>query len=286
MADLQAGMVLHQRFTITNIIGKGGMATTYAAYDNQLGINIAIKEYFPEMWCYRSPDGKSLFILSEQNNSSYRQGLNCFLSEAKFLSAFSGHPNILTIFDVFEENNTAYYGMEVFRGASLKETLNIGREPMSETEIIAIASEVLNALEYVHMRDSIHRDVNSGNIYLTEKKEVKLIGFGAAINLKKRNHVSLVLNPHYAPPEQYINSGNIGPWTDLYALGAVIYEAVTLRRAPAATERMINDNLIPPLKINSRITKELNAIIIKALALNEKKRFQTASAFREALLKF
>lgn len=280
---LKAGTILNHRYEIKLQIGSGGMGYTYSAYDKYTGTEVAVKEMFPHTCCYRADNGIDVAVYSRNAKMQYEDCRNSFKQEVKCMSIFTGCPELLSTLDDFEENGTCYYIMELLHGMTMKERLIQCQIPIAETEIKTIAIKTLNALSYLHKKGIIHRDIACDNIFLTNAGNIRILDYGSAAKAGRTENLSIILKPGYAPPEQYRAEGELGPWTDIYALGAVMYRAVTGKMVIDALTRIQKDDLVPPIYLNGLISSELNHVIMKALALDPKKRFQTAEEFRSWL---
>lgn len=283
ISALDAGTVLQQRYVITQTLARGGFAFVYSAYDKLLSKNVAIKELFPANYCFRAADGMNVELLSQNASLQYQDYKNHFCTEVNLLFRLEHHPNIIDIYEIFEENETFYYVMELLFGCTLKQYIKVQKGPLAELGASQIAHEVLSALIYMHQRKILHRDICSSNIFITAEGKIKLIDFGAAVDFSEKQEFSIILKPAYAPPEQYRSQGHMGAWTDLYALGVVLYEILTQKTVPESIERTIKDDLIPPIRINKQISANMNRVIMKALNLDIKKRYQTALEFEADL---
>ena len=283
MDVLVSGILLHHRYKIKEILGRGGTGIVYSAYDMVQNMEVAVKELFPYGCCVRDFDQKSICPSSHNANLQYQHFRENFIREAKLMSDFSKCPYIPALYDLFEENNTWYYAMELLKGITLRQYLRFCGYPLLEKDVFQIATKVLIILSYMHQKNIIHRDICTDNIFLTESGGALLIDLGSAISYTDTKSILLMIRKGYAPPEQYRADGFLGPWTDIYALGAVMYEALTQKKVPESVERQLEDKIIPPKLINRNITENMNSAILKALSLNEKKRFQTQEEFHEYL---
>ncbi|CAK0753155.1 eukaryotic-like serine/threonine-protein kinase [uncultured Gammaproteobacteria bacterium] len=224
-------------YRLTAILGQGGFGITYRAEDQTLGHAVAIKEYLPGAVAVR--DGVTVRSRSGAARDSFDWGRKRFLDEARTLAKFR-HPNIVRVHRFFEANGTAYLVMDFEAGVSLAEYLRaLGRLP-SEAEIRAPLSPLLDGLAVVHGTGFLHRDIKPQNILLRPDGAPVLIDFGAA-RLALGTHsqmLTAIVTPGYAPFEQYFESGCQGPWSDIYALGAVLYRMITGSRPPDAPARV------------------------------------------------
>lgn len=284
--DLQAlapGTLLNHRYQVKSLLGHGGMGFVYSAYDQLTDTDIAIKELFPSACCHRIPGQKNVALYSKNAVLQYQDYKNYFIQEAKIMAKLNGCPNLVSLNDLFEENNTCYYIMELLIGKTLNQLLQSQQMLLSETEAVYIAKGVLNALTYLHQNGIIHRDICCDNIFITDAGVVKVIDFGASALFSEQKPLSIILRPSYAPPEQYQPKGKLGPWVDVYALGAALYQIVTGKKVTESINRVIKDDLIPPDQINNKLSGNFSSTIMKALDLDPRKRFQTAEEFRKSL---
>ncbi len=287
---LPMGTYLKKRYRIDGVLGQGGYGIVYKAVDTSLNRIVAIKECFPTAYLNRKENGIDVFVFNERNRKIFNLIKYEFLGEARNITAFNSHPNIIHVFDYFEENGTAYFVMEYLDGYSLKEVLEIFRKQgktMTVDRAIEIEQSLLAALKTAHGVGILHRDVKPGNIMLLKDGSIKLFDFGSArfsdVNDEKTRTV--VITPGYAPPEQYQHKSRQGPFTDIYAAGAVLYEMLTGKKPDESVNRKLKDMLIPPLKVNARVSENVSNACMRALALQPEIRFQSADQFIEALQK-
>ncbi len=286
---LYPGTVLADRYIIGVVVGHGGFGVVYKAWDKQLDHMVCIKEYFPIEFANRTPGKTEIIVYSGQRKEGFYLGLERFLDEAQNLAKFSKHENVVNVFDYFEENNTAYFVMEYLGKTTLKDKLldkNRNRLSMTPEKTIEIGVAVSRALKAIHGEGIVHRDIAPDNIFVLEDGKIKLLDFGAA-RLSDRTDQSrfVTLKPGYAPPEQYRSSGKQeGPWTDIYALGATLYRAVTGIVPEESTDRVKKDDLKEPKEILRNMPEHLNTAIMRAMAININYRFQSAQELEDALL--
>lgn len=280
---LPEGTVLNGQYILGRVLGQGGFGITYVAQDHRTGALVAVKEYFPDTMATRS-QGYTVSAYTGQREENFTYGKECFLNEAKTLAEFIGNPNIVRVYSYFEENNTAYFVMEYVQGTSFQDYLKErGSIPWQEAKWILFP--VMEALAAVHAKGIVHRDVTPDNIYITKKGEVKLLDFGAArysLGDKSRS-LDVVLKHGYAPKEQYSRHGRQGPYTDVYALGATFYFAITGRVPPDSIDRQDEDELILPSSLGIKIPVGVEDALCKALAVSAQDRFQSMGDFQLAL---
>ncbi len=281
--ELPPGTMLHGRYEIRYVVGSGGMGIVYRTWDTVQGTDTAVKELYPETCCKRGIDGKSVELFSKNAILQYQDWKKHFLLEADTMSGFSDCPNLLASTDFFEENNTYYYVAEILDGMALNAYLDSREKPLAQEEASHIAVNVMDALAYLHKRRLIHRDICCNNIYLMTSGTIKVIDYGAMVDMDGQDRPSIILRPGYAPPEQYTSNSELGSWTDVYAAGAVLYEMVTKSKVYESVKRLEEDMLVPPVMANSQLTVQFSNIIMKALSLDSRKRFQTAEEFKESL---
>jgi serine/threonine protein kinase len=285
---LAVGYQLHW-FQIQSILGVGGFGITYLARDGNLKRSVAIKEFLPSDLSVRREDS-TVEPVSENESATFRWGLDRFLSEARTLARFQ-HPNIVGVHSVFEANNTAYMVMEYEQGRSLGAVL---RDPDScrEDKLRELLMPLLDGLEQVHEAGFVHRDIKPNNLFVRDDGSPVVLDFGSArqaLGVETRTLTSLV-TPGYAPFEQYNanrDGDKQGPWTDIYALGATLYRAVTgkgpvdaLTRAGAILKGH-KDVLIPAsVAAKDRYSPSFLRAIDRALAFQPEARPQTIAEWR------
>lgn len=282
---LPPGTLLSDRYCIGKVLGQGGFGITYLGMDTYLDLKLAIKEYFPRELVIRETGRSQVSIHSDTFQEQYNYALEKFLLEARTLARFEGHPNIISVRDFFKANGTAYLAMPYLSGMTLKEYLELKDMALSFAEVLGILMPVLDALRVIHGEGVLHRDISPDNIFITSKGRVILIDFGAARQAigEKGKHLSVVLKPGYAPEEQYRSRGIQGPWTDIYAVAATFYRAVTGRMPPDSLDRLEDDPLLSPTRLGIPLGAEEEAALLKAFAVRAENRFQDVAHFQAAL---
>lgn len=282
-AELPSGTLLKQRYRVEELIGRGGAAIVYKVYDTREECFAAVKELFPLSCCGRNPGESKIFVYSSNAEPVFRDFLNYFWEEGHLLMSFADEcPNLVRVYDCFLENQTCYIVMEILAGFELDVYWKRKGRKLPEKEIVHIAGELLNALDYIHGKGTIHRDVCLKNSFLTAAGQIKLIDFGAACK-KGETDISIIIRPGYSPPEQYTPQGKLGFWTDLYALGATLYTLAAGRKPVPSLDRIQKDTLLPPAAYNQEVSGRLGEVIMQALCLDTRGRYQTAAEFRMAL---
>ncbi len=283
---LPSGTELVGDYRIERVLGAGGFGVTYLADEIALARLVTIKEYFPSDIAART-QGIEAGPRSKDCSGDYRWGLDRFIEEAQTLAKFN-HTNIVRVYRYFRANNTGYMVLHFEEGLSLKAWLKgLGRAPRQK-ELDTIVAPLLDALELIHKADFLHRDIAPDNIIIRKAGDPVLIDFGSARGeiASHTKTVSALVKPGYSPYEQYAEtSRRQGPWTDIYALGATLYHAITGKRPPDAPSRMINDELVPAREaaLSSYRSGFLKAID-RALTLKIEGRPQEIAAWRGDLL--
>ncbi|KAB2847718.1 MAG: serine/threonine protein kinase, partial [Hyphomicrobiaceae bacterium] len=281
---LPAGFKL-ERYRIVKQLAAGGFGITYLAEHSGLGKQYAIKEHFPRE--YASRDGTSVRP-NTADKSIYKWALERFAEEAKKLARFK-HPAIVSVADVFEANGTAYMVMEFEPGTSMSRWLEgLGRPP-TQAELDKIAIALLDALEVMHGANFLHRDIAPDNIMIRPDGSPCLIDFGAARQSvgQQSKTLTAIIKAGYSPAEQYDTEGTQrqGPWSDIYALAATLYRAVTGARPPEAPGRLLEDGMRPALeRAAPGYRREFLEAIDAALALAPKARPRSVTEWRGRLL--
>ena len=277
---LPAGTMLME-YRVESVLGVGGFGITYLARDTQLEKQVAIKEYFPSAAVSRVADG-TVTIAGPNVAVEFASGLDRFLKEARTLAGFS-HPHIVRVNRYFRANETGYMVMDYEDGESLKTWLQ--RQPSPPADVLkGLLAPLLDGIEKVHSAGFLHRDIKPDNIFVRKRGDPVLIDFGSARQaIAGVTHtLTTLVTPGYAPFEQYAAGSEQGPWTDIYALGAVLFYAVTGRNPPDAIGRMKNDSLDTLLApVVPRYGPELIDAIAWAMTLDEKKRPQTVTEWRD-----
>ncbi len=299
--SLPPGTVVADRYIIGTVIGAGGFGITYVAWDTKLEIKIAIKEYFPTGLVNRIPGTLPISLTGRNNEPVYQKGMQGFIDEAKALAKFNESSGVVNVFDCIEENGTAYIIMEYIEGQTLKEYISVN-EPDCETlepsgsvstrklsieESLQIVQALLHTLKLIHGEGIIHRDLSPDNIMILKDGNIKLIDFGAArfFAADTTKSMSVVLKAGYAPVEQYSRSSRQDQRTDLYAVGVILYQLLTGKMPQEAFDRVTEDSLIPPSKIEKTIPDWLDSVVVKAMALKQEDRYKNAEEFSIALEK-
>jgi serine/threonine protein kinase len=245
-------------FEIRGLIGVGGFGIVYRAFDHDLEREVAIKEYMPGLLATRTRDG-AVQARGRSHADTFDAGLRSFMNEARMLARFD-HPALVKVFRYWEGNGTAYMVMPLYLGQTLSQALRQMPTPPDETWLMGLLVPLLGALDALHGQQIFHRDVSPDNILLLRNGRPVLLDFGAARQVisDRTQTLTAILKPNYAPIEQYAEVANLrqGPWTDLYALGAVVYASLTGKPPPPAAARTMQDELVPLADITMRLQAE------------------------------
>jgi serine/threonine protein kinase len=249
-------------------------------------VPVAIKEYLPSALVVRS-DGALVAISSDDNLAVFRHGLKCFFEEGRSLAMIS-HPNIVRVENFFRANETVYMVMQYVRGRTLQFHIQRHRHEFSESFIRRMFTHLLNGLREVHANKLLHLDIKPANIYITMEGKPVLLDFGAARQALTADAPKLrpMYTAGYAASEQYRNPDEMGPWTDMYAIGATLYTAIGGAHPQPANERVEEDKLIP-LRTLAKTTysEDLYDIVDWCLKLDHLARPQSAFELQRALMK-
>ena len=231
-------------FEILRVLGVGGFGIVYLAMDHSLQRQVALKEYMPAALASRG-QGPQITVRSGSFAETYAIGLRSFVNEARLLARFD-HPSLVKVYRFWEDNATAYMVMPYLQGSTLREARRAMTEPPGEAWIRSVLDPLLGALEQLHREGVFHRDIAPDNIVLPPNGPPVLLDFGAARHVisDRTQSLTAILKPSYAPIEQYAEMTQLrqGPWTDLYALGAVMHFVLTGAPPAPATARAVQDD--------------------------------------------
>jgi len=276
--ELPVGITLAQgKYLIEKVLGVGGFGITYKARHATLNQDYAIKEFFISGHCIRSTQHKTVHLhgMQEDMYGKYKQK---FVEEAQVLAKLD-HPNVVKVLDIFEENGTFYIVMPFVHGETLHSI--VAKEGKLPYEIgVNYIAQVCEALDYIHGRNLLHRDIKPDNIMITPEDKAVLIDFGSArefVHDEMQSHTT-ILTQGYAPLEQYSKLSRKGAYTDIYGLGAVFYFLVTGQKPMEATDR-IDHELVNPTTFVPDLPENVSKTILKAMALKPENRHQNVDEF-------
>jgi serine/threonine protein kinase len=234
-------------YRVVRKVSAGGFGVVYLAVDNE-GQQVAVKEYLPSSLATRSP-GELLPQVQPEKLSLYRLGLKSFFEEGRSLAQIS-HASVVSVLNFFRENETVYLVMNYLQGATLQDFIMTGRQikagkAFSESTIRSVFDEILQGLRVVHQNKMLHLDIKPANIFVTDDDSAVLIDFGAAREVlhKDGSYTQPMYTPGFAAPEMYRRDASLGPWTDIYAIGACIYSMMLGFPPPEVSKRRDKDTV-------------------------------------------
>ena len=273
-------------FEITGVLGEGGFGIVYMAFDHSLQRSVALKEYMPGVLAARASDN-SIMVRAERHQETFNVGLKSFINEARFLAQFD-HPSLVKVHRFWEQNRTAYTAMQYYDGRTIKDIVTQSPELVTEAWCKKVMKQILDALEMLYTMKILHRDVSPDNIIVQESGDAVLLDFGSARQIigDRTRGLTVILKPGYAPVEQYAGDASLdqGPYTDIYALAAVMFFAIIKEPPATSIARMVRDP-VKPLADRGLpgYSQAFLAAIDKGLAVLAQDRPQTIDAFRALL---
>jgi serine/threonine protein kinase len=258
-----------ENYWIQRLLATGGFSRVYLAHDEN-DVPVAIKEY----------------RIAEDDRGKFLHGMRCFFEEGRALTRFS-HPNVVRVLNFFRANDTVYLVMRYERGRTLHEHLAQHRGPLDENWIRQTFAQLLNGLREVHTNKLLHLDVKPANIYLRNDGSPLLLDFGAARHALSGEGLKLppTYTPGYASPEQHLWRDLLGPWSDVYSVGATMYAALSGGEPPlAANQRVDRDDYVPARKAwGGKYSAELLDIVDWCMRLDHLERPQSVLALQKTL---
>ena len=286
---LPEGTVLSGKYLIGRVLGRGGFGVTYLGYDLDLQLKVAIKEYFPIGVCVRSSQSYNVITSSAmEDHSVFSKGCEAFLDEARTLAKFNS-PYIVHVRDFFREHGTAYIVMDFAEGVTLKAEMKRNGGKLPYERVISLMEPLIRELGALHAENIIHRDIKPDNIMLVRDRNgehLVLLDFGTARTYVSNETKTMtgVVTSGYSPLEQYSQKSRQGPYTDVYALCATMYHAITGVLPPASIERNVDDT---PLKTFEEcgiiVPKTVEQAVMHGMALKSTERTQTMEQLLEEL---
>ncbi|MGQ9860691.1 MAG: serine/threonine protein kinase [Thiobacillaceae bacterium] len=271
-------------YIIDRKIGGGGFSLVYLAFDLD-GQPVAIKEYLPGGVVKRG-EGGTVMPISDDKQTSFRYGMKCFFDEGRALADIR-HPNVVRVVNFFRANDTVYMVMKYERGRTLQKHITTLKEPMRESFIRHVFVQLLNGLREVHTHKILHLDIKPSNVYIRTDGSPLLIDFGASRQVLTHDlqMASPMYTPGFAAPELYKARDCLGPWTDIYAVGASMYACLAKAPPPAADERLEKDRLAPAVKtFAGQYSHALLELIDSLLRLDYTQRPQSVYSVQKRLI--
>jgi serine/threonine protein kinase len=273
-----------QNYRILRVLAAGGFSFVYLAHDAEER-PVAIKEYLPATLALRV-NGSAHPAVADEDLVKFRFGMKCFFEEAGTLARLE-HANVVRVLDFFRANDTVYLVMRYERGRSLQEHIKSRRGPPEEIWVRNTFAQLLDGLREVHASKLLHLDIKPANVYLRNDGTPLLIDFGAARQVLSAEGGKLppTYTPGFAPPEMHRNRALLGPWSDIYSIGATMYSCFAAAAPQPANARVEQDALVPAsLAWADKYAPELLGIIDWCLQLDHLKRPQSVLALQKALL--
>jgi serine/threonine protein kinase len=273
-------------FEITGLVGEGGFGVVYLAHDHVLERKVAVKEYMPSALATRG-ESNTVVVRSARQEEPFQAGLRSFINEARLLARFD-HPSLVKVYRFWTANGTAYMVMPFYEGITLKATLKGLASPPDEAWLKNILRPLLDALALLHDDHCYHRDIAPDNILMLDDMQPLLLDFGAARRVigDLTHDLTAILKPGYAPVEQYADTASMkqGPWTDIYALAAVVYFAIIRKTPDPSVARLISDPMVPLARSAAgRYSAQFLRGIDKALSVKPQDRPQNTGELRTLL---
>ena len=285
---LQVGTILHGTYKIESYLASGGFGNTYLAKNIEFDETYAIKEFFVKGVCQRDGNSTTISVSNADNINSFEQQREKFKKEARRLRSI-GNPHIVKVYDLFEENGTAYYVMDYVDGENLSARLKRTNAPLAESEVRNYLNQILDGLEAIHNEGMFHLDIKPANIMVDSHNVVKLIDFGAS---KQQSTVGgatmstgISYTNGYAPSEQMAQSyDKFGPWTDFYALGATVYKLLTNQDPPSVSDLSEDETEDKHLALPMpNVSEEMKKLVVWMMQVNRLKRPKNVGEIRRIL---
>lgn len=287
---LQVGTILHGTYKIESYLSSGGFGNTYLAKNIEFDETYAIKEFFVKGVCQRDGNSTTISVSNVENTNSFEQQREKFKKEARRLRSLS-NPHIVKVYDLFEENGTAYYVMDYVDGENLSARLKRTNAPLAESDVRNYLNQILDGLEAIHNEGMFHLDIKPANIMVDSHDVVKLIDFGAS---KQQSTVGgatmstgISYTNGYAPSEQMAQSyDKFGPWTDFYALGATVYKLLTNQDPPSVSDLSEDEaedkHLALPMP---NVSEEMKKLVVWMMQVNRLKRPKNVREIKGVVVK-
>jgi serine/threonine protein kinase len=275
-------------YRVIRKVAAGGFGLVYLALDAD-GQRVAVKEYLPSSLATRAP-GELLPQVQPEKLSLYRLGLKSFFEEGRSLAQIS-HPSVVSVLNFFRENETVYMVMNYLEGAALQDFIVTARDlkqskVFRESTIRSLFDEILRGLRIVHQHKMLHLDIKPANIFITDDNKSVLIDFGAAREVlsKEGNFIRPMYTPGFAAPEMYRRDASMGPWTDIYAIGACIYACMQGFPPNEAPQRLEKDRIAVALaRLRGVYSDNLIEVVEWCMSLDPLSRPQSVFALQKEL---
>ena len=278
--------ILAGKYLLGAPLGKGGFGITYIAMHLPDEKIVAIKEFFPANLAVRDTDNETVVPADDTKAVYYRTGMKSFSEEGRILYLLSDIEHVIHVAEQIQANNTTYLVMEYVPGISLKKYMKQQQKLFSEQETLTLMQPILIALQAMHQKGILHRDISPENLMLSPDNTLTLIDFGAARTFSRSDddNLTVILKRGYAPEEQYHSNSRQGPWTDLYAVCAVMYQMLTGILPQEASARAEEDHLTPISRIEGlSLSPSTCAALEKGLQMDPMERYPDIGALMKVL---
>lgn len=278
---LEPGTVLNGKILIGNILGMGNYGITYMGFDMLLEYRVAVKEFFPNEMVERDENG-ALYVAEGVSVEEYEDELKAYQTEARILAQFSKHPGIVSIKELFFQNNTAYMVMEYLEGGTLRRYIDNHGGRLEVNHALELMEPVITSMEEIHNCGLIHRDISPENIMLDDDGSIKVIDFGATKKLNNKTSQIYFGKFGYAPLEQMLGEGQ-GPWTDVYGICATMYCMITGDIPTDSYQRSLNEPLAHISEYGIPMERRISDSIMRGLSMECKDRPQDMGQLRKQM---
>lgn len=278
--------ILAGKYLLGAPLGKGGFGITYIAMHLPNEKIVAIKEFFPANLAVRDTNNETVVPADDTKAVYYRTGMKSFSEEGRILYLLSDIEHVVHVAEQIQANNTTYLVMEYVPGISLKKYMKQQQKLFSEQEMLTLMQPILLALQTMHQKGILHRDISPENLMLSPDNTLTLIDFGAARTFSRSDddNLTVILKRGYAPEEQYHSNSRQGPWTDLYAVCAVMYQMLTGILPQEASARAEEDHLTPVSRIEGlSLSPSTCAALEKGLQMDPMERYPDIGALMKVL---
>ncbi len=279
---LPINTLLDGRYTVGEVLGLDGEGVTYAGVDNQLTRRVFIREYLPAAISSARTTAGAI-IPRPEREVLFKTTRMDFVDMYRSLMALGGQSGLAEVYDLFEANNTAYAVREPDYGNSLLEYLQLRQQPITITDALEILSPVIRGVEAMHKRGLLHRGISPETIYMSQEGKAKLSGYATQGLRTADSEIKSQIFDGYSAPEQYLAAEFDGQYTDVYALGAVLYRMLTGKAPASAWLRGKTDTLPAPRSIQGGIPAHVSAAIVRAMRLEPDERIQSMSELFETV---
>lgn len=279
-------MLLNERYVIGEVVNADKSSIEYKALDTKEKRIVEIQEYYPREVALRDENGLDVTVVMPENEGVFKKNVASIISSAKKMTEFSTSPYLVNVYDCFECNKTAYVVKEYIEGMLLQDYINADGGKLDAETAVSIAVPVLEGLSQLHKAGLVHRAISPKSIIITIDNDVKTGNFRFLKEASpyKDENMTVHFSSGYTPPEQYKTKSKQGAFSDIYAVGAVLYRMLTGERPADALERTGHDELIPPKTFNRGIPDNISISILKAMNMTTELRFKTAADFKNSLI--